>query len=460
MSLIEAIAEAMDQIPAGRLVAGVTATVLLVQLRGLVLAIRAAGTPRARKWQVAGVAGALVATTVDVLAVHAARVSMLSGFAGDDASERASTLSAGISGQLNGIAMFASSGIWMLVLLGLQTVLEGRRPANRPAFYGALFLIPAGLAALVVGTLFWATGLIRMFATLAGVEPQTKATRILAGLDDGALALRRAAVASTWAILGLTALASVLIVMRLRRARSSAEPPSARPGWTATWWASAISLVLAAALWVGARPLRAENQAPWPALQPSGEVLAIATPPTPDLFGPDPIVRAPVVQLFADRLALDGAPYSLDDLGGPLQTLRMNYQLLHPGERFAGDLVVVADRALTMHRLVSLLRVAHGEHYDAVMFTFAKEETTLRPTMGALRRVLTSTARASLMDGYDREANGGADPEGDHTVLRAGDFASYDRFARRLVELRRADKDVVLDLGKDRDAAGGAPARP
>jgi hypothetical protein len=94
------------------------------------------------------------------------------------------------------------------------------------------------------------------------------------------------------------------------------------------------------------------------------------------------------------------------------------------------------------------------------MFTFAKEETTVRPTMGALRRVVASAARASLMDAYDREANGGADPEGDHTVLRAGDFASYDQFARRLVELRRADKDVVLDLGKDPDDAGGAPARP
>jgi hypothetical protein len=188
--------------------------------------------------------------------------------------------------------------------------------------------------------------------------------------------------------------------------------------------------------------------------------LMVVTPSTPDLVGRDGIVRAPVIQLFADRLTLDGAPWSLDDLGRALQTLRVNYQLLHPGERFAGDLVMVADRVLTMHRLVTLLRVAHGEHYDAVMFTFAKEETTVRPTMGTLRRVVASAARASLLDAYDREANGGTDPEGDHTVLRAGDFASYDQFAQRLVELRRADKDVVLDLGKDPDHGGGAPARP
>jgi hypothetical protein len=80
--------------------------------------------------------------------------------------------------------------------------------------------------------------------------------------------------------------------------------------------------------------------------------------------------------------------------------------------------------------------------------------------MGTLRRVLTSAARASLIDAYDREANGGADPAGDHTVLRAADFASYESFARRLVKLRRAHKDVVLDLGKDPDVTGGAPARP
>ena len=165
-------------------------------------------------------------------------------------------------------------------------------------------------------------------------------------------------------------------------------------------------------------------------------------------------MRAPVVQLWADHLALDGRPDSLDELGDALHTLRNNYQLLHPGERFTGDLVVIADRELTMQRLVTVLRVAHRTIYERPLFTFTKEETTVRPTMGTIRRVLSSAARASLMDAYDREANGGADPEGDHTVLRAADFSSYDQLARRLVELRRAHRDVVLDLGKERGGAG------
>jgi hypothetical protein len=448
MELFGTIAEAVKQIPGGGLVAGVTAAVTLLLAYVLLIVNRAARTRRTRLWQIAAITGVPVATTLDLLAVHAARVTMLSGFASADASERSSVISAGISGQLNGIALLASSSVWIwpLGLFVLHKMLETRRPADSPRFAGPLFLIPIGLVAIVVGSMLWATGLVHGFASIAWTDPETKTARILGALDEGASALRRFAQVSRWTILGLTALAVALIAAGQRRPRPTGEPLPAGPGRAATWWASALALLLAAALWVGARPLRAENQLPWPAPQLSGEVLAIATPPTPDLAGPDPIVRAPVIQLMADRLAMDTAPYSLEDLGGPLQTLRTNYQLLHPGERFAGDLI-------TMPRLVSLLWVAHHAGYDALMFIFSKEETTVRPTLGTIRRVLSSAARASLMDASDREANGGADPEGDHTVLRLSDFKSYEPFARRLVELRRAGRDVVLDLGKE---PGGA----
>jgi hypothetical protein len=182
-------------------------------------------------------------------------------------------------------------------------------------------------------------------------------------------------------------------------------------------------------------------------------------PPTPDLDGPDPLERAPVVQIFTDQLAIDGSSRPLDELGDILQTLRMNFQLLHPGERFAGQLVVVADRALGMQRLASVLWVAHRGGYDAPMFAFTHEETIVRPVMGALRRVLSSSARVTLSDAFDREAAGGAAPASNSAVLNAADFPSYDALARRLVQLRRAGTNVGLDLGRDPEG-DDEPARP
>ena len=459
--MVESIVDAFKQIPAGGLVGVVTAAVLLLQLTALVVAYRAPSGRRARVWQIAGVVGVLVATTIDVLAVHAARVVLFSGFAGDDASERASALSAGISGQLNGIALLGSSGVWMglLGVLGLQRVLEARRPGESPTLYGPLLLIPLGLAAIVVGSMLWATHLIKQFAALAGLSPEMKGASLFGAMETAAPMLARFARVSRSTIVGMTLLAAALIVKRVRSSGPPGQLQLGRPGRTATWLASALALLLAVALWVAVRPLRAENQLPWPAPRFSGQALLVVTPPTPDLAGPDPVVRAPVIQLMADRLALDGRRCSLEELGEMLRTLRTNYQLLHPGERFAGDLIVIADRALTMPRVLSLLRIAHRADYDALMFTFTKEELFARPTMGTLRRVLSSTARASLMDAYDREANRGADPEGDHTVLHAADFSSYEPFARRLVELRRAGRPVVLDLGKD-PGVTGEPGQP
>jgi hypothetical protein len=461
MPLPELITEVANQIPAGRLVLGVTAAAMLLQLRALVLTYRSASSRRALIWQIASAAGVVVATSLDLLAVHAARSTMLAGFVMTDPAEKASAISAGIGGQLNGIALLASSSLWMwpIGLFGLKKVLEARRPSAGPGFYGPLFLIALGLTSVAVGALLWTTHLVKEFAALAGVAPEDKGARLIGALDIASPALRRFAQVSRWTVPALTVLALALVLARLRRSAPRDDPPPAVPGRRAAVVTSALALLLAATLLIAISPLRRENQLPWPPGRLVGEILMTVVPPTPDLEGPDPLERAPVVQVFTDQLAIDGWSRPLDEIGGILQTLRMNFQLLHPGERFAGQLVLVADRALSMQRLTSVLWVAHRGGYDAPMFAFTREETIVRPMMGPLRRVLSSSARISLSDAFDRAAAGGAEPSSNSAVLSPADFPRYDAFARRLVQLRRAGTDVALDLGKDPEGED-EPARP
>ncbi len=331
MTLPESIAEVANQIPARGLVLGVTAAAMLLQLRALVLAYRAASSQRTLVWQIAATAGVVVATSLDLLAVRAARITMMAGFVMTDPAEKASAISAGFGGQLNGIALLASSSLWMWpsCLFGLKKVLEARRPSADTGFYGPLFLIALGLTSVVVGALMWTTHLIREFAAVADVAPEEKGTRLIRALDIAGPALRRFAQVSRWTILGLTLLALALVLARLRQSGPGAEPPPAAPRRTAGWVTSALALLLTATLLIAMAPLRRENQLPWPPSRLVGEVLMTVVPPTPDLEGPDPLERAPVVQILTDQLAIDGWSRPLDELGGILQTLRMNFQLLH-----------------------------------------------------------------------------------------------------------------------------------
>jgi hypothetical protein len=279
------------------------------------------------------------------------------------------------------------------------------------------------------------------FAAIAGISPVEKVKIIVEALRLARASLETFARMSTFTIVGLTAVVGVLTV--LRRAR-----PEMQGGGRRALLGAALALALAGAFALAARPLRAENDLPWPTIHSEGDVLRVLEPQTPDLEGPDVVERAPVVQVFEDKVALDGYLCTLEDLGGKLGTLRMNFQLLDPGGIFNRSAVAIIGASVSTRRLRAVLHVLHEATYLRPLLTFSRRESVVRPTFGALDRIRSNGARVTLIDAFDVDAAG--DPGGGQkgTVLRLRAFPDYDHLAREVVRLRTAGQDVVLDLGK------------
>jgi hypothetical protein len=178
-------------------------------------------------------------------------------------------------------------------------------------------------------------------------------------------------------------------------------------------------------------------------------------PPTPDLVGPDPVQRAPVVEIHLDDLRLDGAKgQDLESLEDKLVTLRNNYRLLHPNEDFNGIAIVAADARTPMPRLFSALKAILRADYHQPLFAFTKNWTAVRPVLGKVDRLYTTGAATGVVysdwkDKWGEDPDDDAAPWKDAAALRSHDFSDYSAFARRLVELRRQGKKVVVIVERD-----------
>ena len=101
-------------------------------------------------------------------------------------------------------------------------------------------------------------------------------------------------------------------------------------------------------------------------------------------------------------------------------------------------------------RLTSTLRVVLGARYDLAVFTFPKTETLVRPVLGKLERTTATGARIKLAFTNADDEDDEYDPDEwrDAVPLRLQDFADYGAFARRLVDLRRAGKPVIVKVDR------------
>ena len=198
---------------------------------------------------------------------------------------------------------------------------------------------------------------------------------------------------------------------------------------------SLAALGLGAALFLVARPMRAENDLPWPP-PAAGDRLLIVDRPTPALVGPESNRTRPRGAAVRRSIALDGYVCWLDSLQDKLITLRSNFQLLHPGA-FDGAVVIVADGAASTAALAAVLKEVHAAEYTHPLFAFTKAETLVRPLLGTLHRVLGSGIRTTLVDPFDEEA------AHDDRWRRRGDPRSserlprYEPLARRMLAVRR-----------------------
>jgi hypothetical protein len=438
--LFDSLTNAMNDVPHGELVFSLGAAVLVLQLAVLAVAWRRRRrpAPTLRLHALAGLAIFLVPLSAG-LCVHAARETMLSALGPGAADDKVAALNAGISGQLNAIP-FATTVLLLalpLWLAGLKLARDARA-APEDASWPPAALLGLGLLPIAVGILKWCIFLIQRISAMAGVDPDAKVVMIGAGLDFSREHLALFALASRITIIGLAVVAVVLALvgggrMTVRAARVHRL-------------ISLAALGLGAALFLAARPMRAENDLPWPP-PAAGDRLLIVDPPTPALVGPDPIERAPVVLLFVDRIALDGSACSLDSLQDKLVTLRSNFQLLHPGT-FHGSVVIVADGAVSTAALGAVLKEVHAAEYPHPLFAFTKAETLVRPLLGTLHRVLGSGVRTTLVDPFDAEAAHDDRGGEEGTLVRLTDFPRYEPLARRMLAVRTAGSAVVLKLGK------------
>jgi hypothetical protein len=432
---VDALLSSIRQIPHPWLLIGAAAAVIAVQIAVIVVARRPDGPPLLVN-VLAGVAILAVPVAAGVC-VHAARATMLAGFEATDPSEKAEALGAGISGQFNTIP-FATTAVLIAAILwcvGWKLSHDARGSEHGARSFSPVALVGLGLGACMVGVLQWTLDLIHAFAALAGIPPEAKTALLWESLEVGRRHLETFAQLSRWTTIGLGAVAVVLVVLPRRDGAPAPAIPARSDRFVSA--ATIAALILSGILVIAARPMRAENEMPWP--RPAdGDALLLTDPPTPDLEGPDPVLRSPVVMVFVDRIALDGFQTSLDDLGGMLATLRTNFMLLHPGETFDGNAIVLADPKTPRSRLASVLKILHAGEYSQPSFSFTKAEALARPVFGTLRRVHATAARVALVD------EGGET----RTSLRLADFQSYDAFARQVVALRRSGHDVALALGK------------
>ena len=385
------------------------------------------------------------------LSIHAARMTMLAAFtgAGDDPSEKATAIARGMSGQMSALpfattTITVSLGLWFV---GLASTLGAPRPDGRRGSFPPLALVAFGLAPLALGIVNWSTRLIKTFAAMAGVPPEDKGTILEGTLEVARRDLTFYARVATIAIPVLTIAAAVLTLLRDR----GAAPEGDAGGAAGRSWRrpvlAAAALLLAGLLVREARPLAAENAMPWPPNHGNGLSFPSGAP-TPDLVGPDEPARAPVVDVFRDRQTLDGMDADFERLESALGTLRNNFKLLHPDLDFNELALLETDPATPIARVAAVLRAVRGAWYHKPMFVFARKEIYDRPALGRVERVVLTGAQFTVAFSNEEPDEDEAAAWKAAVELKLQDFADYGGFARRLVELRRAGKPVIVKVAR------------
>lgn len=387
-----------------------------------------------------------------------------------DHNERTALISRGISHELNGLA-FAANAIALVaavasVTLGLSVSARlrarglaraatelGLRPDHAVAwvrFPGLspinAVLTPLAFVILGAGPLWFAfvrsvPPLIHAWATVPSVPAENKVAsldsalrRMEETLSSGiGLATIGAVVTSVLAIV----LAWIGSPMRARK-RLLGLTADAEPRGLGRAVAAFVAAVLVAAVAIFlAAPMLNENALPWP--PPEGGERLLARVDTPDLEGPDPIERAPVIALVPAGLFLDGMQTDLPRMVESLSTLRDNYHLLQPGRPFNGQFVLLADRDTPGSQMIHLLAGLGEIEYGHPRFVFLRPQVTDRPLFGRLQRnrlraALCTTASTSEPAGDDAEA------------VEVTAEPTYAALAEQVVAIRRRGHEAVLRL--------------
>ena len=107
-------------------------------------------------------------------------------------------------------------------------------------------------------------------------------------------------------------------------------------------------------------------------------------------------------------------------------------------------------RSTPIARLASVLQDRPRHPYPRPMFVFTRTKTHVRPVFGKLEWVVATGVRFRLAytDHHEPDDDDDTAKWKNAVPLRLQDFADYDELARRLVELRRAGKPVLVRIDR------------
>jgi hypothetical protein len=468
------IADLVRTIPRFWLLAGAGLAAILVEVAVLLVSgrsLRRQGAGASRVPELVAGLAPLVVVGLWVSALQTCRHLILRPLTeSGDAQAQADLLTRGMSGQLNTLAFGSLLAGVIVLLAGVATslavaarsrasglaraaALAGESPERAAAWArypgpnpGHLVGVTTAFLVLGLGPILRTAFLagvdqIKLFAAITGADPAAKVELFEQYLGEARARAQSALLASWIGVLVVAAVAVALILTRAparQRARALGRPEEAPS--RATIAATVLFAALAAAAFVLARPLRRENATPWPPLSAANVGLTLAVQ-TPDLIGPDPVERAPVLVTTPDQAVLGRVPIDPAGLEEKLWLLRQNFGMVHPGTLFNRLLIFACTPDTPASRLGPLLSAALRAGYERPMFTFVRQETTVRPMFGPRTRSLATAARLSLV------SDAALAEEGSVTV----DLARHRGCAELgalLVGLRRQGKDIALVVGK------------
>ena len=225
------------------------------------------------------------------------------------------------------------------------------------------------------------------------------------------------------------------------RARAQAAPgPASKAAVAGTNVDLALACtvtVLAVLLFVSARPMREENRLPWPPYEGGERLMAII--PTPDLEGPDVMVRAPVLHVTLDSTGLDGSERDATSIAGALATLHQRLNQVRPKDPSDGVALLVCQAETPIQRVSAVLRASLAGGFARPMFVFLRRQVTDRPLIGRLWRNRSRAAQTTLV-----EAPADAGPAA--AVIEIARFPTCAALSAEIVTARRAGREVALLL--------------
>ncbi len=420
-------------------VLGLAVAVGIGELALLVIAMRRQSAPGeeapderrrrlAGRLAVAGAAGPVVLAAAVVASIHVGHARLFAGLAADEPRQNVALIVAGLEGFMNA----KSWGLMLLIPVvavataaaALHAAAATRTPA-RPIVVTSLMFVLAGLSPFLIGAFAYSAKLIKVLASVGGVDPALKRIMILKGVEETRAVLDLGA---TIGAIGFGAALVVGIAFSVGLRKRGGQHGGG-------WWTPALCLLAASALWGAARPLSADNAMPWPT-SPSA-ALTINRVTTPAVDGPDAIPPAEVVTVGNDLLLVDGSPRATPQVHDTLIVMRNNYLLLHPADLPDESLVIVCAPDTKPEALIEVLRLAKATGYRRPAFAFGKEDAIERPTMGKLRRWRWTAAKALIP---------GVGPETPTPVvtLAVRDYPSCDGVARAVADARRVGKIAGL----------------